>query len=65
MNALYFWDIGHQKTVTEGHQKPGDLIKNTWLPINDYVIMCPCSFWTKRHVNLFVNNNNNDDDDQQ
>jgi len=22
-------------------------------------VTCPCSFWTKRHVNLFVNNNNN------
>ena len=24
-----------------------------------WYVTCPCSFWTKRHVNLFVNNNNN------
>jgi len=25
----------------------------------EYVVMCPCSFWTKCHANLLVNNNNN------
>ena len=24
-----------------------------------WYVTCPCSFWTKHHVNLFVNNNNN------